>query len=284
VAAASATWPTTSTARCGSFTHRRAIPRTQTAEQPGFGSNAFTALEIASRRRLDQWHHIGAPEAAAHALVKALFMGKRTAHIAAAALSAARPDIAIPLLEDALPDLESSRDHQRVAAHALARLKGGEPLTEWATSDNPALRLVAADRLPGKATESSTRCCANSPTTPTAQSPSPRCAVSPMQAPRQPSNNSRASPALSAQSGHACTADPRTQERRTTARNATSFRRTRPRSPARSSLHLPRGHDSGPTEGVPDSPVPTRPLAASRVSAVSGRLAHQLRRGRACGS
>jgi len=52
------------------------------------------------------------------------------------------------LLEDALPHLESSRDHQRVAAHALAYLKGGEPLAGWATSDNPALRLVAAERLP----------------------------------------------------------------------------------------------------------------------------------------
>ncbi|GAA4612886.1 hypothetical protein GCM10023195_55500 [Actinoallomurus liliacearum] len=75
-------------------------------------------------------------------------MGKRTAAIAAAALSVAPPDIAIPLLEDALPRLESSRDHQRVAAHAIARLKDDEPLTEWAISDNPTLRLVAAERLP----------------------------------------------------------------------------------------------------------------------------------------
>ena len=54
---------------------------------------------------------------------------------------------AVPLLEDALPRLESSRDHQRIPAHALAHLKGDEPLTGWATSDHPALRLVAAERL-----------------------------------------------------------------------------------------------------------------------------------------
>jgi 5-methylcytosine-specific restriction endonuclease McrA len=47
-----------------------------------------------------------------------------------------------------LPRLESSRDHQRVAAHALAHLKGDEPLAGWATSASPALRLVAAERLP----------------------------------------------------------------------------------------------------------------------------------------
>jgi hypothetical protein len=36
----------------------------------------------------------------------------------------------------------------RVAAHALAHLKGDEPLAGWATSASPALRLVAAERLP----------------------------------------------------------------------------------------------------------------------------------------
>jgi hypothetical protein len=114
-----------------------------------FGTDPFYSLVIASqRRRLDRWQDIGTPETAAHALIAALFMGKRTARIAAAALSAASPDIAVPLLEDALPHLESSRDHQRVAAHALAHLKGDEPLAGWATSASPALRLAAAERLP----------------------------------------------------------------------------------------------------------------------------------------
>jgi hypothetical protein len=114
-----------------------------------FGNEAFTALSIAARlRRLDQWHHLGDAEAAASALVEALFMGKWTAQVAAAALCAAPPNSAIPLMEKALPQLESSRDHQRLAAHAYARLKGDEPLTGWATSDNSALRLVAAERLP----------------------------------------------------------------------------------------------------------------------------------------
>jgi hypothetical protein len=113
------------------------------------GNEAFTALRIAARpRRLDQWHHLGDPEAAAGTLVEALFMGKWTAQTAAAALSASPSNSAIPLLEKALPQLESSRDHQRLAAHAYARLKGDEPLTGWATSDNPVLRFVAAERLP----------------------------------------------------------------------------------------------------------------------------------------
>jgi hypothetical protein len=114
-----------------------------------FTSEAFTSLDIVSqRRRLDRWHNINAPKTAARTLTAALFMRKTTARIAAAALSAAPPDIAIPLLEEALPRLESSRDHQRFVAHALAWLKDDEPLTGWATSDNPALRLVAAERLP----------------------------------------------------------------------------------------------------------------------------------------
>lgn len=113
------------------------------------GHKAFTALDIGSRRRhLDLWHDINAPEAAARTLTKALFMRRTTAGVAAAALSTAPPDIAVPLLDEALPQLESSRDHQRVAAHALAQLQDDEPLTDWAISDNPALRLVAAQRLP----------------------------------------------------------------------------------------------------------------------------------------
>ena len=115
-----------------------------------FGNEAFTALRIAARpRRLDHWHRFGDPGAAAGVLVEALFMGKWTAQISAAALAAAPPNSAIPLLEQALPQLKSSRDHQRLAAHAYAHLKGDEPLTGWATSNNPGLRLVAAERLPG---------------------------------------------------------------------------------------------------------------------------------------
>jgi ribosomal protein L40E len=112
-------------------------------------SEAFTALGIASqRRRLNRWEDVDSPAAAALTLAESLFMGKGTARVAAAALSTAPPEIAIPLLEDALPDLQSRRAHQRLAAHALARLKSDEPLTEWATSDNRTLRLVAAERLP----------------------------------------------------------------------------------------------------------------------------------------
>lgn len=114
-----------------------------------FGLDAFAALDIVSqRRRLERWHAIDAPEVAARTLTKALFMGGVTAGVAAAALSAAPPNIAIPLLEAALPQLESSRVHQRFAAHALARLKRDEPLREWVASDNPELRHVAAARLP----------------------------------------------------------------------------------------------------------------------------------------
>jgi hypothetical protein len=116
------------------------------------GSDAFDALAIASpRRSLTRWHDIGDPEEAARALAQGLFMGEWTALIAASALSACPPGIAIPLLEDALPRLEPSREHQHSAADALARLKSDEPLAGWAGSDSPALRLVAAERLPSAA-------------------------------------------------------------------------------------------------------------------------------------
>jgi hypothetical protein len=118
-------------------------------DDPLTALDPFSALDIASQRRhLNRWHDLDAPETAVSTIIDALFMGKTTARVAAAALSAAPPDIAVPLLEDALPQLMSSRDHQRVAAHALARLKGDEPLTIWARSSNPTLRLVAAERLP----------------------------------------------------------------------------------------------------------------------------------------
>lgn len=115
-----------------------------------FGEEVFTALNIAPRRRrLDQWHHLDDPDAAVGVLVDALFMGKRTAQVAAATLRGAPPGSAVPLLEEALPQLQSSRDHQRFAAHAYAYLKGDEPLKEWATSGDSGLRMVAAERLPG---------------------------------------------------------------------------------------------------------------------------------------
>jgi hypothetical protein len=114
-----------------------------------FGRRAFSAMDIASPyRRLERWHTIDAVEDAARAVAQALFMGPLTAAIAAEALSAAPPEIAIPLLEDAIPQLESRHRHQRVAALALAELKDGEPLRKWATSDNPTLRRVAAQLLP----------------------------------------------------------------------------------------------------------------------------------------
>ncbi|MFD9942098.1 hypothetical protein ACFWYW_48830 [Nonomuraea sp. NPDC059023] len=113
------------------------------------GIRAFTALDIASeRRRLVRWHTIDTPEVAARSLAKALFMGRATSFVAAAALSAAPPDIAVPLLEDALPRLESLRDNQHFAALALSLLQHDEPLREWAVSDQVELRRVAAMRLP----------------------------------------------------------------------------------------------------------------------------------------
>ncbi|HEY1619727.1 MAG TPA: hypothetical protein VGG25_19050 [Streptosporangiaceae bacterium] len=94
------------------------IARRRTAQ---FGDDVLTALTIAAHpRRLDQWHRPGDPEAAAGTLADALFMGLWTAAIAADALSAAPPDSAIPLLEKALPQLQSSRDHQCLAARGAA--------------------------------------------------------------------------------------------------------------------------------------------------------------------
>jgi hypothetical protein len=90
-----------------------------------FGSEAFTALDIASQRRhLDLWHDIDSSEAAARTLTKALFMGRTTAGIAAAALSAAPPDIAVPLLEDA-------SDLERAAASAAANPDGFLERRRW---------------------------------------------------------------------------------------------------------------------------------------------------------
>ena len=172
-------------------------------------------------------------------------MGKHTARIAAAALSAASPDIAVPLLEDALPRLESSRDHQRVAAHALAHLKGDEPLAGWATSANPALRLVAAERHPptvggglnpllGKLTHDPDRAVAVAAVRNVADARTTEAA-----------EHSRTSPARRAKIRRASTADPRIRALRIIVRIATSFRLTRPRPPVRCSLSSMRSHMPG---------------------------------------
>jgi len=114
-----------------------------------FSADAFFALDIASQRRpLNRWQDIEDAQYAAAVLIEALAMGKKTAAVAAVALASGPPEVVIPPLQAALPLLESSRDHQRVAAHALAQLTGDEPLAEWASSDNATLRLVAAERLP----------------------------------------------------------------------------------------------------------------------------------------
>lgn len=114
-----------------------------------FGREAFSAISIAAQRRFVQgWDVIDVPEDAVCTLIDGLFMGRLIAAVAADALSAAPADIATPLLEDALPQLETIPEHQRIAAHALIDLKGEEPLSQWATADNLALRRVAAERLP----------------------------------------------------------------------------------------------------------------------------------------
>lgn len=115
-----------------------------------FGPDAFFALNIKSGiRSLDRWSEVENPGGAVRTLTDALYKGEGTALVAAIALSAAPPDIAVPMLERTLPRLQSSREHQRVAAHALAHLKADEPSALWAASENATLRLVAAERLPG---------------------------------------------------------------------------------------------------------------------------------------
>lgn len=119
-----------------------------------FGPRAFYALNIKSKeRKIDRWSNIENPDAAVDSLTDALYKGTKTAFVAAVALSTAPPEVAIPSLESALPRLRSSREHQRLAGHALACLKADDTLAEWAVSENAALRLVAAEALPNTLNE-----------------------------------------------------------------------------------------------------------------------------------
>jgi hypothetical protein len=113
------------------------------------GHEPFFALEIASQRKsLDQWANVSDQTRCAQHLTHALFLPRGIARTAALALSSAPQSIARPLLERALPQLISSRDHHYFAAHALAEMIDETTLLQWAESDQPSLRHVAVDRLP----------------------------------------------------------------------------------------------------------------------------------------
>jgi hypothetical protein len=56
-------------------------------------------------------------------------------------------DLAAPPLRDLIPELASSTQHERYAAHALASLDTEPEPGSWVDSDDPVLRAVAATTI-----------------------------------------------------------------------------------------------------------------------------------------
>lgn len=108
----------------------------------------FALFDGASSRALDRWDDVADPVLAVGLLIDMLYWGRGSALVAANALwGAPVAEFAAPLLRDALPELESSTEHQRIAALALASLSSVIEIPEpgvWADDENPVLRSVVA--------------------------------------------------------------------------------------------------------------------------------------------
>ena len=115
-----------------------------------FNSNApfFALFDQATARELDDWHQVPDQHAAVELLVRTLFLGRGAALVAASALwEAPVAGLAVPLLVNALPLLESSPTHQRIAALTLLSLTDGSEIGQWATDPNPVLRRISAENI-----------------------------------------------------------------------------------------------------------------------------------------
>ena len=111
------------------------------------GDNApfFYIFDQAKDRELEAWDEIEDKQHAVQVLIDTFFHGRDSAWVAARALwDAPVADLVIPLLEEALPNLERSPAHQRIAALTLFSLTGEEKIEEWLSANNPILRRVAA--------------------------------------------------------------------------------------------------------------------------------------------
>lgn len=115
-----------------------------------FSSNdPFYALfDQAAGRDLDNWRQVPDQKEAVSLLVRTLFLGRGAALVAANALwEAPIASLAVPLLLNALPRLESSPWHQRIAAYTLLSLTNGAEITQWVRSPNPVLRRISAEKI-----------------------------------------------------------------------------------------------------------------------------------------
>lgn len=115
-----------------------------------FSSNApfFALFDQATARNLDTWDQIPDQHAAVELLVRTLFLGRGAALVAASALwEAPVADLAVPLLLNALPRLEPSPTHQRIAAFTLLSLTDGAEVRQWVTDPNPVLRRISAEEI-----------------------------------------------------------------------------------------------------------------------------------------
>jgi hypothetical protein len=112
-------------------------------------NNPFFALfDQASAHELNNWQRIPDRPAAVELLVRTLFLGRGAALVAARALwEAPVADLAVPLLHNSLPLLESSPTHQRIAALILLSLTQSEEAEQWATDPNPVLRRIGAEEI-----------------------------------------------------------------------------------------------------------------------------------------
>lgn len=97
-------------------------------------------------RTLNQWDQVLDQEAAVRLLVRTLYRGRDAAWTAACALQyTPKVDLAIQLLDEAMPDLRSSTPHQEIAAKTLIVLSHGSRLESWITDSDPVLQALAVE-------------------------------------------------------------------------------------------------------------------------------------------
>jgi hypothetical protein len=108
----------------------------------------FALFDGASTRELTHWEQVPDKEQAVRMFVRMHTRGRGSALVAASALwEAPVADIAVPLLDELLPHLTRSPEHQRICAYTLVSLTRGFEVPTWADDENSVLRRVAAELM-----------------------------------------------------------------------------------------------------------------------------------------
>lgn len=105
----------------------------------------FSLFGAANEREEADWSAVRNRHDAVKLIVRLFTLGRGQARFAAKSLwESPVSDIAAPLLRALIPEIASSTEHQKYAAHTLVSLRAGPEPENWVNSDDPVLRAVAA--------------------------------------------------------------------------------------------------------------------------------------------